>query len=72
MGKLNECSARRPGRRERARVKNKRTMVCYYVPGAGHVCEKLGRKKLARRMVALAAHLSGNRVVSAGSGSSEI
>jgi len=53
MGKPSDKirSARRPGRRERARVKRLRRATLYR-PGAGggHVPVKLGRKKLQREL----------------------
>lgn len=52
MGRLSDRkrSARRPGVRERARVKNRRyrSSVTYYVAGAGTVTIKLGRKHSRR------------------------
>lgn len=50
-------SARRPGKRERARVKKpRRTKVWCSVGGAGTACElRAGRKHLARRLTAFCA-----------------
>ncbi len=51
MGRMSDKkrSARRPGRRERARVKKQRRSQAYCsVPGAGTVHVKLGRKKMRR------------------------
>lgn len=55
-------SARRPGKRERARVKSGwKSSFSTHVPGVGHVHVKAGRKKLRRALSwARKTHLSGN------------
>ena len=62
MGKPSDKrrSARRPGRHERARVKNHyRGSFSIHVPGAGTIHVKAGRKKIQRFMRwYVSAHLS--------------
>lgn len=56
-------SARRPGKRERARVKKNRSQVWTYVPGVGTVHAKYGRKHAGRGIAHLLAVPSGGEPV---------